>query len=60
MDHTSRAVLAQRQVDGAPAEVPAFASLLAGLDLTGVVVTADALHTHREAAEFLVTVKHAD
>jgi predicted transposase YbfD/YdcC len=60
MDHTSRAVLAQRQVDGAPGEVPAFAPLLAGLDLTGVVVTADALHTHREAAEFLVTVKHAD
>ena len=60
MDHTSRAVLAQRQVDGAPGEVPAFAPLLAALDLTGVVVTADALHTHREAAEFLVTVKHAD
>jgi predicted transposase YbfD/YdcC len=60
MDHTSRAVLAQRQVDGAPGEVPAFAPLLAGLELTGVVVTADALHTHREAAEFLVTGKHAD
>jgi Transposase DDE domain len=60
MDHTSRAVLAQRQVDGAPGEVPAFAPLLAGLDLAGVVVTADALHTHRDAAEFLVTVKHAD
>jgi hypothetical protein len=33
MDHTSRAMLAQRQVAGAPEEVPAFAPLLAPLDL---------------------------
>jgi predicted transposase YbfD/YdcC len=59
MDHATRAVLAQRQVGGAPEEVPAFAPLLADLDLTGVVVTADALQTHPEAAEFLVTGKHA-
>jgi hypothetical protein len=59
MDHASRAVLAQRQVGGAPKEVPAFAPLLAPLDLTGVVVTADALQTHPEAAEFLVGVKQA-
>src|SRR6266540_7306363 len=43
MDHTSRAVLAQHQVGGAPEEVPAFAPLLAPLDLAGAVVTADAL-----------------
>jgi predicted transposase YbfD/YdcC len=59
MDHTSRAVLAQCQVGGAPEEVPAFTPLLAGLDLAGVVVTADALQTHPEAAEFLVTGKQA-
>jgi predicted transposase YbfD/YdcC len=59
MDHTSRAVLAQRQVGGAPEEVPAFAPLLDGLDLQGTVVTADALHTHPEAAEFLVGGKQA-
>jgi hypothetical protein len=59
MDHQRRAVLAQRQVGGAPEEVPAFAPLLAPLDLTGVVVTADALQTHPEAAEFLVTRKQA-
>src|SRR4029453_2543631 len=53
--HTSRAVLAQHQVGGAPEEVPAFAPLLAPLDLADVVVTADALQTHPEAAEFLVT-----
>jgi hypothetical protein len=59
MDHTTRAVLAQRQVGGAPEEVPAFQPLLGDLDLTGVVVTADALQTHPEAAEFLVTGKQA-
>jgi predicted transposase YbfD/YdcC len=59
MDHATRAVLAQRQVAGAPGEVPGFQPLLADLDLAGVVVTADALQTHREAAEFLVTSKQA-
>jgi predicted transposase YbfD/YdcC len=59
MDHATRTVLAQRQVDGAPGEVPAFQPLLADLDLAGVVVTADALHTHADAAEFLVAGKQA-
>jgi hypothetical protein len=51
--------VAQRQVGGAPEEVPAFAPLLAPLDLADVVVTTDALQTHPEAAEFLVTGKRA-
>jgi predicted transposase YbfD/YdcC len=59
MDHATRAVLAQRQVDGAPGEVPGLAPLLAHLDLAGVVVTADALQTHPDAAEFLVAGKQA-
>jgi predicted transposase YbfD/YdcC len=59
MDHATRTVLAQRQVDGAPGEVPGFRPLPADLDLAGVVVTADALHTHRDAAEFLVAGKQA-
>jgi predicted transposase YbfD/YdcC len=59
MDHQRRTVLAQRQVGGAPEEVSAFAPLLAPLDLSGVVVTADALQTHPQAAEFLVTRKQA-
>ena len=46
MDHTSRAVLAQRQVDGAPGEVPAFAPLLAALD--PVSYTHLTLPTNRE------------
>jgi hypothetical protein len=57
MDHATRAVLAQRQVNGAPGEAPGFQPLLGDLELAGVVVTADALHTHRDAAEFLVTYK---
>jgi predicted transposase YbfD/YdcC len=60
MEHASRAVLTQRAVNGAPGEVPGFQPLLEHLDLAGAVVTADALHTHAEAAEFLVTVKRAD
>jgi predicted transposase YbfD/YdcC len=59
MDHATRTVLAQRRVNGAPGEVPAFQPLLDGLDLAGVVVTADALHTHADAAEFLVAGKQA-
>jgi DDE_Tnp_1-associated len=59
MDHATRAVLAQRQIGGAPEEVPAFVPLLADLDLTRAVVTADALQTHPEAAEFLVRHKQA-
>jgi hypothetical protein len=58
MDHTSRAVLAQRQVGGARGG-RRLRTLLADLDLAGTVVTADALQTHPEAAEFLVTRKHA-
>jgi hypothetical protein len=59
MDHTSRAVLAQPQVDDAPGEVPGLQLLLDGLDLANVVVTADALQTHPPAAEFLVAGKQA-
>jgi hypothetical protein len=42
-----------------PRRGPAFQPLLDGLDLAGVVITADALHTHADAAEFLVTGKQA-
>jgi hypothetical protein len=55
MDHASRTVLAQRQVGGAPA----YQLLLEPLDLAGVVVTADALQPHPDAAQFLVATKRA-
>jgi DDE_Tnp_1-associated len=60
MEHATWAVLAQREVDGAGGEVAGFAPLLADVALAGAVVTADALHTHAEAAAFPVTGKQAD
>jgi predicted transposase YbfD/YdcC len=54
------AFIAQRQVDAKSNEIPAFAPLLAGVDLAGAVVLADALHTQRETARFLVQEKHAE
>jgi DDE_Tnp_1-associated/Transposase DDE domain len=59
MDHTSRAVLAQTHVDTTTNEIARFRPLLEGLDLAGRVLTADALHTQREHADWLVTNKHA-
>jgi len=46
-------------VDGKTNEITRFRPLLERLDLAGQVVTADALHTRREHAEWLVTHKHA-
>jgi hypothetical protein len=59
MDHTTGVVLAQTDVDHTTNEIPQFRPLLERLDLAGWVVTADALHTQREQADWLVTVKHA-
>lgn len=58
--HDHQAVVAQRQVDAKSNEIPAFVPLLTGLDLTGKVVTADALHTQREHARHLVQDRGAD
>jgi hypothetical protein len=60
LDHTDGMVLAQLAVDGTTNEIARFQPLLDGLDLAEVVVTADAMHTQREAAEFLVTRKQPD
>jgi predicted transposase YbfD/YdcC len=59
MDHTSRAVLAQADAEATTNEIARFRPLLEGLDLADTVVTADALHTQREQADWLVTAKHA-
>ncbi|MFB7668912.1 transposase [Kitasatospora sp. NPDC056138] len=40
-------------------EITCFAALLAPFDLTGVTVTADALHTQRAHARFLADEKQA-
>jgi predicted transposase YbfD/YdcC len=59
MDHTTRAVLAQTDVAATTNEITGFQPLLEGLDLTGRVVTADAMHTQHAHADWLVTHKRA-
>jgi predicted transposase YbfD/YdcC len=58
-DQQASAVVAQASVDGKTNEITTFAPLLEPLDLTGCVITADALHTQREHAKFLVIDKKA-
>lgn len=59
MDHASGAVFGQVQVEGKSNEINAFKPALQPLDLADTVVTADAMHTQREHATWLVTVKNA-
>ncbi|WP_224389090.1 ISAs1 family transposase [Pseudonocardia sp. ICBG1293] len=53
IDQTSGVVLTQVAVDSKSGELAAVPELLAGLDLRGVLVTADALHTQRSHARYL-------
>ncbi|BCB88798.1 ISAs1 family transposase [Phytohabitans suffuscus] len=59
IDQRTGVVLAQVDVDGKTNEITRFVPLLTTVDLTGVVVTADALHTQREHARWLVQTKQA-
>jgi hypothetical protein len=52
-------VIAQAEVDAKTNEIPALRELLAPLAIDGRVVTADALHTQRETARFLIEEKNA-
>ena len=51
--------MTHRQVDDKSNEITAVQPLLGDLNLAGVVVTADALHTQRAFADWLVTDKQA-
>lgn len=54
--HDTGMVVGQRNVDNDKTnEILAFAPLLEPLSLPGMVVTADAIHTQRKAAELVVT-----
>jgi predicted transposase YbfD/YdcC len=53
LDHTHGVVLGQTTVDGKSNEITAFAPLLDRIDLTDVLITADALHTQRGHADYL-------
>jgi predicted transposase YbfD/YdcC len=60
MIQASGVVVAQAEVDQKSNEITAFRPLLEGLELEGALVTADAMHTQREHARFLVEDKRAD
>ncbi len=54
VDQQHAVVLAQRAVDVKTNEIGELKALLGGVNLTGAVVTADALHTQRDTAAWLV------
>ncbi len=58
--HDGQVVLAQRQIPDKGSEISELAELVTSLDLTGKIVTVDALHTQRATAEHIVEVKNAD
>jgi hypothetical protein len=55
-----RAVIAQRDVDQKTNEITQVVPLLAEVDISGALVTADAMHVQRETARHLVEDKGAD
>jgi predicted transposase YbfD/YdcC len=59
LDQRTGTVLAQVDVAGKTNEITRFQPLLAGLDLSRTVITADALHTQREHARWLAEDKNA-
>ena len=59
LTHEERVVIAQAEVDHKENEIVAFRPMLEHLTLAGRVVTADAMHTQREHARFLVEGKSA-
>jgi hypothetical protein len=59
MEHASHTLLAQVDVAGTTNEITRLRLLLADLDLRNTVITADAIHTQREHADWLVGIKHA-
>lgn len=58
--HPQGVVLAQTRVSDKTNEIPCLEPLLDPLPLDGTMVTADALHTQRDTARFLVEAKKAD
>ena len=56
----AKIVIAQESVDEKSNEIPALRSLLAPLDISGAVITADAMHTQVETARFITEDKKAD
>jgi predicted transposase YbfD/YdcC len=59
MTHDSGIVVSQREVGEKTNEITSFQPLLDTVDLTGVVVTGDAMHTQRAHASYLVEQRGA-
>ena len=53
LDHATGAVLTQERVAGKSNEIPVLRRLLEPLDPGGVVVTADAMHTQADTAQWI-------
>jgi hypothetical protein len=58
--HDSGVVIAQEQVDEKSNEITATKPMLEAVDLEGRTVTADAMHTQKDFARFVVEEKNAD
>ena len=58
--HQQGVTIAQQEVPVKSNEIPAAIPLLEQLSLKDKIVTADALHTQKDLARFLVQEKHAD
>lgn len=58
--HWQGVTVAQREVGEKTNEIPELPKLLLPLDIKGRVVTADAMHTQKETARFIVDEKRAD
>jgi len=58
--HREGVIVAQVAVGAKTNEIPCVKPLLAELNIEGAVVTADAMHTQKETARFLVEDKKAD
>jgi len=54
VQHGSGVVLAQQEVGEKTNEIPAVPQLLAGRDLTGIVITLDAMNTQRATAQLII------
>jgi predicted transposase YbfD/YdcC len=59
IDHVHGVVLAQREVGCKTNEITEFTPVLEGVELTGAVVTADAMHAQRAHADYLVLERDA-
>ena len=58
--HQEGIVVAQREVGEKTNEIPELPRLLEPLPLAGAIVTADALHTQKDTARYIVESKKAD